>query len=87
MVSYFFHLLILHRPLEGKFFFSGYSLALMYNIALQLYPLPMFVYGCPHMRLLLPPFRHLSVAFLPCLYYLLRARARRPKQVVLLAVR
>ena len=50
MVSYFFHLLILHRPLEGKFFFPGYSLALMYNIALQLYPLPMFVYGCLHMK-------------------------------------
>ena len=50
MVSYLFHLLILHP----------YSLALMYiyHMALQLYPLlnkkdmflPMFVYGCLHMK-------------------------------------
>ena len=48
MVLYLFHLLILH----------SYSLALMYHIALLLYPLlnkkymflPMFVYGCLHMK-------------------------------------
>ena len=88
MVSYLFHLLILHP----------YSLALMYiyHMALQLYPLlnkkdmflPMFVYGCLHMKAAaasIPSSERGLSAF--SLYYLLRARARRPKQVVLLAVR